>query len=381
LDGGHNALCRTKWGEGIMKLRIRRIEKAQDFVALAPIWAQLVTESGQLSPFLSYDWFWSCWHGVVPQYQPEILLIEDTGGPVAIVPLMHWRGWVRGLPVRCLSFLECPCTPLTDVLTVAGHNQVIEALLDHLVDRSDWDMIWLQKLPVSSPTLKTLEAILPDRLPWRRAGYLACPFVAIGGEWARFCQTMNAPFSDTHRPINTQLQQAGDLMLEEHHLVDLQGALFEETLAVMNLQLPRDRVVAAMPRQREFFHALTQRASKNGWLSLWTLKLDAHVIAMQYQLRSHGQVQVLAAGEASAYRALRPWSELNIAILQALFQSGCAHEFSLGPAVQYDHPWWANGHHQLVHLKLYRPSLYTRLLAQLERPTGSEIGQAEAGRR
>ena len=357
-----------------MKLRIRRIEKAQDFVALAPIWAQLAKDSGQLSPFLSYDWFWCCWHGVVPQHRPEILLMEDTAGPVAIVPLMHWKGSVRGLPVHSLGFLECPSTPSTDVLTLAGHNRVIEALLDHLAARSDWDMIWLQKLPVTSPTLKTLEDILPGRLPWRRAGHLACPFVAIDGDWERFCRTMNAPFADIHRPINAQLQRAGDLRLEEHRLVDLQSPLLQKTLALMNLQTQRDHVIAAMPRQREFFHALTQRAAKNDWLSLWTLKLDGHIVAIEYQLHSHGKVQVLAAGEDPSYRALLPWPELNLAILQALFQSGCANEYSLGPAVQDEHLWRAHGHHQLVHLKLYRPSLYTRLLAQIERPTVSEVG-------
>jgi len=353
-------------GEGVMKLRIRRIEKAQDFVALAPIWAQLTKDSGQLSPFLSYDWFWCCWHGVWPQRRPEILLIEETGGPVAIVPLMHWRGWVRGLPVRSLGFLECPSTPWADVLTVGGHNRVIEALLDHLAARSDWDMIWLQKLPVTSPTLKTLEDILPGRLPWRRAGHLACPFVAIDGDWERFCQTMNAPFADTHRPIYAQLQRGGDLRLEEHRLVDLQGSLFQESLAVLNLQTHRGHVIAAMPRQREFFHALTQRAAKNDWLSLWTLKLDGQVIAMQYQLRDNGKVQALWADDNPRYRDWSPDCALHHAILRSLFECGDVHEYSIGPGVQDDQLWWATGHHEAVHLKLYRPSLYARLLYRLE---------------
>jgi CelD/BcsL family acetyltransferase involved in cellulose biosynthesis len=361
-----------------MKLRIRRIEKAQDFGALAPIWAQLAKESGQLSPFLSYDWFWCCWHGVVPQHRPEILLIEDTGSPVAIIPLMHWKRRVRGLPVRSVGFLECPSAPSTDILTVAGHNQVIEALLDHLAARSDWDMIWLQKLSVTSPTLKALEDVLPGRLPWRRTSHLAYPFVSIDGDWERFCRTMNVSFADTHRPINARLQRAGDLRLEEHRLVDLQSPLLEKTLALINLQIQRDHVIAPMPRQQEFFHALTQRAAKNGWLSLWTLKLDGHIVAVEYQLRSHGKVYVLAAGEDSSYRALLPWPELNLAILRTLFKSGCANEYSLGPAVQHDCLWWANGNQQTVRLKLYRPSLYTRVLAQLDSGVVSETGNVRS---
>jgi CelD/BcsL family acetyltransferase involved in cellulose biosynthesis len=365
LGVAHDELPRTEWGAGIMKLRIRRIEKAQDFVALAPIWAQLAKESGQLSPFLSYDWFWCCWHGVWPQCDPEILVIEESAGPVAVVPLMHWREWVHGLPVRSLGFLECPSTPWADILTVDRHNRVIEALLDHLVARSDWDMVWLQKLPVTSPTLKTLEEILPGRISWHRTGHLACPFVKIDGDWEHFCRTMNASYADTHRPIDAQLQRGGDLRLEEHRLIDLQGPLLQETFAVLNLQTQRGHVIAAMPRQREFFHALTQRAAKNGWLSLWTLKLDSQVIAVQYQLRANGKVQTLWADDDPRYRDLSPDCTLHQAILRSLFECGDVDEYSTGPGVKNAQLWWATGHHKAVHLKLYRPSLYARLLYRL----------------
>ena len=91
-----------------MTLRIRRIDHARDFVALEPIWSRLTNETGQTSPFLSYDWFWCCWHGVVPQRHPEILVVEDGDTPVAIIPLMHWRARLYGLPIRYISFLEWP---------------------------------------------------------------------------------------------------------------------------------------------------------------------------------------------------------------------------------------------------------------------------------
>ena len=67
-----------------MTLHIRRIDHARDFVALEPIWSRLTDDTGQSSPFLSYDWFWCCWHGVVPQRRPEILVVEDGDTPVAI---------------------------------------------------------------------------------------------------------------------------------------------------------------------------------------------------------------------------------------------------------------------------------------------------------
>ena len=351
-----------------MRLHIRRIEKAQDFVALAPIWAQLAKDSGQLSPFLSYDWFWCCWHGVWPQRRPEILVIEESAGPVAIVPLMHWRAWVYGLPVRYVGFLECPNAPFVDILTVGEHGRVIETLLDHLASRSDWDTVWLQKLPATSPTLKALESSLPGRLPWRRAGHLLYPYLEIEGDWDHFFDTKSPSFKDPYWRMQAQLQCEGNIDFEEHRIIDLQSSFFQEVLASMShsYQSNRGMAVAPMSRTREFLHELTRRAAKNSWLSLWSLRLNGHLVALEYQLRSNGKVQALWTGDAPAYRELQPRNALQLLILRALFENGCIYEYSLGPGLQEDHPWWATSHHETVHLKLYRPNFYARLLCRLE---------------
>jgi CelD/BcsL family acetyltransferase involved in cellulose biosynthesis len=361
-----------------MSLHIRSINNARDFVALEPMWSRLTHETGQTSPFLSYDWFWCCWHGVWPQRRPEILVIEDGDTPVAIIPLMRWRARLYGLPVHYMSFLEWPHNPIIGLVTTVQSDTIIELFLDHLISRSDWDITRLQKLSVSSPILEAFDHILPGRLSWRREDHLAYPYVTIDGDWERFCEMMRKSCGNTDRHMPATLQRAADLRLEEHRLVDPQGSLFQETLALMNLHTYGSHVSATMPRQGEFFRALTQRAAKNGWLSLWTLKLDGHIIAFEYQLRSHGTVQVLAAGEDPSYHTLRPWQELNLAIIRTLFQSGCTYKYSLGPAVRHDHLWWANGDQQTVRLKLYRPSLYSRVLVQLDNRTVSENGYVQS---
>jgi CelD/BcsL family acetyltransferase involved in cellulose biosynthesis len=351
-----------------MGLRIRRIDNGRDFVALAPIWAELVHNSGQASLFLSHDWFWCCWHGVWPQRRPEILLIEEVGGPVAIVPLMHWNAWFHGLPVRYLGFLECPDTPLADILAVGDHSRVLETFVEHLTSRSDWDTACLQKLPARSPTLKTLEGILPGRLPWRRAGHLLYPYLAIGGDWERFYGVQDISLKDAYQRIQVRLERVGDLSLEEHRTVDLGSPLLQEALAVMGRSRRMDYsgAMATMPRTPEFLRELTRRAAKNGWLSLWSLSLNGHVLAIEYQLRADGKIKVLWAGGNPLYREFLPATALNLAILQSLFQSGYVCEYSLGYGVNGDHLWRATAQHETVHLQLYRPSLYSRLVYGVE---------------
>jgi len=354
-------------------LQIRRIEKARDFVTLAPVWSRLLGESGQTSLFLSYDWFWCCWHGVWPQRHPEILLVEKAGTPVAIIPLMHWRRRVHGLPIRYISFLECPYTPEVDLLTVHGHDEILAVFLEHLTSRSDWDIAKLQKLPIASPTVKALKHLLPDRLPWRCDGHHTAPYAAVDGDWDHFCCMLSGSSMDLHQYIHAELHHAGDIRLEERRLVDLESSSLQEIFTFMHSS-PSAQVIAPMPRLSEFFRVLTQRAAKNGWLSLWTLTLNGHILAFEYQLRSHGRVSVLLAGEDLGYSPMRPWPALNLAILQSVFQSGNTTEYSIGPAVQSSCLWQPDGHRQTVQLKLYRPSLYSRIMAQLEDASATEYG-------
>lgn len=360
-----------------MALDIRCIDKARDFMALAPIWSRLVSGRGQTSPFLGYDWFWCCWHGVWPQRRPEILVVEEAGTPLAIVPLMHWRAWMRGLPIRYLGFLECPHTPMVDLVIADQHDRVLEALLDHLAGRSDWDIIWLRKLPAASPTVKSLERLLPGRLPWRRAGYWRCPYVAIDGDWDRFYQSLNGHVTASQRLSYEQLQRSGGIKIEEYRAVDLHSSLLQEALSAIGRARPPDHgaAIATMPRAPEFFRELTRRASKNGWLSLWALRLDGRVLALEYQLRANGKVQALWAWGDPDCRGFRPGMALNLAILQALFEGGCVDEYAIGPGVQDDRRLWATTWHETVHLKLYQTSFYARLLHWLEPECDAKEGR------
>src|SRR5262245_57470121 len=122
-----------------MTLHIRRIDHARDFVALESVWSRLANDTGQASPFSSYDWFWCCWHGAVPHRHPEILVVEDGDTPVAFIPLMGWRTHRYGLPIRYLGFLTWPHSPIADMV-LSGHlYHIVELFLDYLTRRSDWD--------------------------------------------------------------------------------------------------------------------------------------------------------------------------------------------------------------------------------------------------
>jgi hypothetical protein len=257
---------------------------------------------------------------------------------------------------------------MVDVLTVEAHDRVMETLLDHLSHRSDWDTACLQKLLVDSPTLKALESLLPERLPWHRVGHMLHPYLAINESWEGFYRTANPSFQEMHQRLQVQLQRTRGINIEEQRTVDFEDPLFQKALESISRDEKVDRglFVGPMRRTAEFFRELTRRASKNGWLSLWSMRLDGHVVAVEYQLRSNGKVQTLWASDDPIDDDVMAGRALRSAIIHSLFQDGCVSEYSGGPTGGDDYPWWATGANETVDLQIYRTGIYSGMLHGLE---------------
>lgn len=351
-----------------MTLRASRVTSTADFAALAPVWADLAARADRPSPFLSHDWFACCWHAVPPGTRPEIVVVSDGGDPVAVVPLMRWTQRLRGLPVRSLGFLEAPDSPELDLLTVAEPRAVVAALLDHLAARADWDMVHLQKLAATSPTLKALEELAPARFAVERLRPLGSPYLTVAGDFEAFFRGQSQRFRKTVRSVQNRLERAGRVTVEEHTRVDPDSEVFREMVALTRRSWKADQGIAisTMPRMLPFFEALTRCATERGWLSLWLLRLDGRAVAMEYQIQSGGVVNALRADFDAEFAALSPGSQLNHLIARALFERGGVHEYDMGPGDNEYKLRWSTGSHPRVRLRLYGRRLYSRFLRTLE---------------
>jgi CelD/BcsL family acetyltransferase involved in cellulose biosynthesis len=350
-----------------MTLRVRRLTAEHDLASLAPVWADVAEQSAQSTPFASHDWF-ECCRIAMADRDRELLVVEDSVAPVSLIPLVRWKGRVRGMPVRYLGLLDCPDSPVADLLHTGAALPVVRALLDHVSARSDWDVLELGRLPVASATLKALETELPGRLPWRRAGGDLSPYLAIDGPWASFYASRSQRFKKTIRNVQNRLERLGSVSIEEHQALAPGDARFEELIELTSRSWKADRgiAIATMPRMREFFGELSRRATGRGWLDVWFLRLDGRAIAMEYQLRSNGVAYALRADYDLAYAASSPGSALNFAIARSLFERGDVREYQMGPGQNEYKMRWASGCHETVRIQIYRAGLYPRLVHLIE---------------
>lgn len=349
-------------------MKLRLVTALREFDALAPIWAEVAREAGQTSPFLSHDWFACCWRTAGPLKRREVWLLEDAAGPVALLPLAYGRSTIRGIPVRVLSFLDAPDTPLADFLVTRGHDEVVAALAEALRARRDWDLLRLAKLPAEGATAKALQAGLGADFPGRLVARESSPYLALDGTWEQFFRSRSQRFRKTCRNIENRIHRRGALDVEEHRWVDPDGPIFRDLIEVSLASWKAEQGVAlatmdGMPR---FFRELTQRASAQGWLRLWILRLEGRAVATEYQLAAGDTVHALRADYDAALAEVSPGAYLNLEIVRRLFAAPGVRVYDMGPGANEYKLRWASGARELVTLAFYAPTLAGRLLRGLE---------------
>ena len=350
-------------------MKIWRVNELAAFEALGPMWSAVAGESGQSSPFHSHDWFACCWRAAAPDRQPEALVVEDSAGPVGLVPLIRWKGDLHGVPARFVGLLDSPDTPLVDWLSVGPPEPVIEAVMKDFARRDDWDVLALSGLPATSSTLKALEGWLPGRFRWHQTRVLHSPYLVVSGTWDEFWIAKSQRFKKTIRNVANRLVKAGAVTVEEHREVRPDGPFFAELLDVSrrSWKASRQVAIATMPRMAEFFSDLTRLASARGWLRLWILRLDGRAVATEYQLEDGGRVHALRSEfDGSLPEELSPGTHLNAEIVRALFGRAGVHEYDMGPGENEYKARWTSDAHETVTLRIYRPGAYGAALYALE---------------
>src|SRR5512133_1949115 len=94
-------------------LEVKAITAYDEFLGLKPFWNGLLAESGNDTPFLTFEWFDHWWKMFGHTARMLVLVVKDSGNMVAIAPLIQKRIFLRGLPMRAIAFMANYYSPRT----------------------------------------------------------------------------------------------------------------------------------------------------------------------------------------------------------------------------------------------------------------------------
>lgn len=353
-------------------LKCAWVENETAFGALREEWNRLVDASPKPSIFLRHEWFdaaW-CWRRQDPAVL-AILCVRHDNQLVGIAPFVAVRAKNTALGPRRLEFLSVPDTQSADLLVHSHYTvDVVNAMLNALRVRSDWDAIRLTHLTGNSCALAEFAAAVAARgFRAQRAVYGENPVIELAPSWETFYAGRGRRLKKSNNLTANRIKKSGEIGIDW-----LRGKA--DAAAVQKWQAEIVRISAASWKEttgltldnagpQAFMRRLLVHAAKNGWLSLWRLTLDGQTVATETQIEYAGEVFALRADYDQTYRELSVGSYLNWKLLEQMFASDLERYF-LGPGGNAYKLRWTERALALDQLEVFNRTLRGRIAAYLE---------------
>lgn len=141
-------------------LSVSRIDTAEAFEALEPVWNRLLSQSDIDNIFLTYGWVHTWWEVFGENHELYILLVRSEEEPVGIAPLMLTTSSKYGTKHKLIRFIGTPNSDYNDFIG-EDKSAITEEILKYLHRcKDEWTKIELSQIPQRSATLKALQDIL-----------------------------------------------------------------------------------------------------------------------------------------------------------------------------------------------------------------------------
>lgn len=342
--------------------------RAGDIDTLRPVWDAVVAAADRPSFFLSYDWFTCCLQRLEPNADPRVLVVRDGGEAIGVLPLVNGHRTWRLFPLRIVSVIENPDTPIGGFAARAGTAATVaQAIVDHHATLPGWQVFALAKVDPDGPAARALVPLCARR-PFVRRTETRSPMVDMHGGWEAYWRAQSQRFKKTVRNVANRIERLGRIEIDDLAasgdpatcaavFQDVAGRGWKATLATS------PTASAAVAR---FFDALTAVLHQRRQLSLWVLRLDGKPIATEYHVHDGDTVYALRSDFDEQYRDASPGAHLNAVIVRSYFERG-VRRYDMGPGDSEYKQRWATGTRTFDTYWLFNRTLYARAVYAFER--------------
>ncbi|GEM_PF-3091010 len=264
-------------------LTIHVISTEEGLVDLRPEWDRVFLMDPHSTVFQSWEWaFWN-WSFRKVGKRLYVLAVRDSEGTLrGIAPLWVREFGLRGL-VKIFEFIGTRGTDYLDFTAEPGWLEpVIESCLAHLGQEARWNIVDLQEIRESSPTLACLRAVPGFRdEQWVITPCSTCVRIPLPTSWDAYRAALGP---SSRKRVHYEENRLRGLS-PDFRVIECQDPEFSAAIATVQ-QLHQTRraqlgdvgIFQSGPAAR-MNTALLNACGKRGWTKLFLLSLDGTVVA------------------------------------------------------------------------------------------------------
>jgi len=274
-------------------LKISLISTTEELMRLRDAWNALLSRSRSNTVFLTWEWIYSWWNCYGTDKSLYIIVISDrTDEIIGIAPLYITHLFKFGIPIKEIRFIgdgSRDSDYLDFIIRQEKEPESISFILEFLRNhRNEWDIARFNTTPTTSPCLQSLcQESQKNSFILSRDEFFGS-FVDLPDSWESYEATLKKKFSRNLRKRTREIQQNHKV---EFILCKNKNDLSEQLESLMTLHQKRwqDKDWAGIfssPIRRRFYSQFTNLLFDNGWLRLYSLKVDDvfvnHQLYMDY---------------------------------------------------------------------------------------------------
>ena len=262
-------------------MTVEIIDSSRRFDALHGDWTDLLEASSAESPFLTWEWLNAWWTHLRGSRRLAIVAVRRGGQLIAIAPLSVSRGRLGFFSRLELLGTGCAGSDYLDAIVRRGcEPEAVPALVEWV--RSQNRALHLEHLAPNALLSRLTAPLTEGGWAVRHASHDVCPFIRLAGRsWDSFRVTTRRRLRSLEKKFRLRFEPAADGAMRERALTKL-FAFHEARFGARGSAFQTDAL-------RAFHLDVTDRASKAGWLRLYTLHLDDDVAAVMYGFAFKGR--------------------------------------------------------------------------------------------
>jgi CelD/BcsL family acetyltransferase involved in cellulose biosynthesis len=366
--------------------RVTEFNSLADLSGIRPIWDGLLRRTPGATFFHSLDWLETFWQFFGEGNQLRVLLVEDAGGPIGILPLATMREPMRMGQMRVLTF---PLAGWGSFYGPIGPRaaETLAAGVQHVRDtRRDWDVFDLRWIDADDVQRFDVPAALDgatfkcESQVWHTSAQ-----VEIAEGWDAYWRSRKSTWRSNVRRCEKLLSRHGTL---EHVRYRPSGGengdgeprwdLYDTCVALAERSWQGSSTggtTLSHATVREYLRAAHESAAKCGAVDLNLLLLDGKPIAYAYNYCWDGWVY----GVRSGYDASATQDGAGTTLLAKMIEDSCRHGdrlIDLGPNYLENKRYWLTRLQPAFHYTVFNSARLRAQAMRLKRVVKRWLGSA-----
>lgn len=335
---------------------MRQVIEINDIQALASyrdVWHRLLAETRGASFFQTLEWLEVYWKHYGQGQKLRVLIVEESGAPIGIVPLTVAREQSRLGQLRVLTY---PFRDWGSFYGPIGRDlaAILPAALQHVAhSRRDWELLDLRYMAAEIAEEIHLASMLESAgLASRQWQWKEAAIVDLTIGWEAYWASRESKVRNNLRRHEKRLNQLGEVTHVRHRPQSLaQGDgdprwdLFDQCVAIAAISwqgMSANGTTLSHPSVRAYFRDAHAAAAQVGCIDMNLLLVSGQPVGFGYNYLYHGALEGLRIGYDPQYAKAGVGNMLYLRMFQDSFARG-DRQFDMGVgSLEIKRFWWTH---------------------------------------